>query len=45
MFIKRGDVKIISIVPEEEVSEDQKKSIKDLSKDNSNKSKEVKKEN
>lgn len=33
MFIKHGDGKIISVIDEEELSEEQKKSMKNLSKE------------
>ena len=32
MFIKHGDGKIVSVIDEEELTEDQKKTAKDLSK-------------
>ena len=32
MFIKHGDGKILAVVPEEELTEEQKKTAKDLSK-------------
>lgn len=32
MFIKRGDGKIISVIDDTELSDEQKKSLKDLSK-------------
>jgi hypothetical protein len=34
MFIKRGDGKIISVVEEEELTDEQKKAVRDLSKQN-----------
>ena len=32
MFIKHGDGKIVSVLDEEDLTEDQKKAVKDLSK-------------
>jgi len=41
MFIKHGDGKIISVVESEEITEEQKKSAKDLSKKNKTTSEEA----
>ena len=39
MFIKQGDGKIVSVIDEDELSEEQKKALKDLSKTSKDKSK------